>query len=81
MIKFRRLLWKLFGTPDVPPKASGLRYFKTNLYSGEDYIPRYYLFYKQYNEGWSLESIAHFNKVTRERVRQCIWKAYNELAK
>ena len=69
--------WKLFGMPDVPPCPINTAK-KINRFSGKEYFPRYLTMAHLYNKGWHIESIAILHNVTRERVRQCLWKAYRE---
>ena len=74
-MNIKHLYWRWFGYPDLPPKSFKLK-CKTNQYTNEDYFPRYYIMTRFYLHGKSLEQIASLFNVTRERVRQCIWKCY-----
>lgn len=71
------LWWRVTGYPDQPPLV-----FKIEPKIHEDgsqyYYPRYQHMALMYLNGHTIESIAELNGVTRERVRQCIWKAYRE---
>ena len=76
-IKFRRLCWKLFGCPDLPPKPYSL-VNKFNQFTSKGYTPRYQRMAVMYLADLSIEVIADQYNVTRERVRQNIWKAYRD---
>lgn len=76
--KLLELYWKLFGQPDVPPKLKNYKPEVLNKFSGELYIPRRNDMYEFYCSGATIEDIAKIYNVTRERVRQCCWKAYRE---
>jgi len=76
-----RLYWTLFGWPDFPPKLKNFNEKRVNPYSGNLYTPRYNTIYMEYLCGLSIEVIAKRYNVTRERVRQCCWKAYREATK
>jgi hypothetical protein len=69
--------WKIAGYPDLPPKIFNLE-AKRNTYTAQLYWPRYYDMAYRYLQDEPIESIANGYNVTRERVRQCIWKAYRE---
>lgn len=77
MKSIRHLIWKLFGTPELPPRNFKLMP-KINVYTGKEYTPRYYTLTRIYNSGVEIDKIASAFNLTRERVRQCIWKAYRE---
>lgn len=76
--KIREFIWNIFGRPECPPKDIDLK-SKINPYTKKQYEPRYYSMVKMYiNNNLSLEEIAKKHNVTRERVRQCLWKAYRD---
>ncbi len=77
MKKIKHLMWKLFGYPDLPSRNFKLK-SKINKYTGNNYIPNYYKIASLYKEGYTLEILASIFNITRERARQCIWKAYRE---
>ncbi len=77
-MKFRELLWEFVGRPDVPPKVFKVKP-KKNAYTNKLYMPRHYEMAAMYLDGKSVEEIANCYNVTRERIRQCLWKAYREL--
>lgn len=78
MKKIRHLIWQLFGRPELPPRNFRL-IAKINKYNNKQiYIPRYYEMANMYLNNYDLIDIAKEYNVTRERVRQCIWKAYRE---
>lgn len=71
----KRLLtfyWQVFGYPDIPPKFILWRAIRI-------YKPRAYEMNRRYLIGCSLEEIAKQYNVTRERVRQCLWKVYRSV--
>lgn len=72
------LMWKLFGQPDIPPKLKDFNPNMTNSYTGKTRKLRYNEMYFLYLTGQGAEDIAKTYNVTRERVRQCLWKAYRE---
>lgn len=76
-MRIRHLIWKLFGTPDLPPRNFKLK-SKYNQYTKKFYFPRSYKMASMYRFGYNIEDVANVFNVTRERVRQCIWKAYRE---
>lgn len=78
--KLRKLYWLLLGIPDLPPKDFIVK-FKINEYNGKIYAPRSNTMAQLYVAGRSVEDIAAIYNVTRERIRQCIWKAYRESLK
>lgn len=69
--------WKLLDKPesDLPPKDFEI-VERINSLTGKLLRPRANEMTRMWKSGKSAEEIAsHFN-VTRERVRQCIWKTY-----
>ena len=78
--KLLKLYWKLFGRPDCPPKKFSVD-LKVNQYTTQTYYPRYRSMALEYQKGVSVEDIAEYYGVTRERVRQCLWKAYYDSEK
>lgn len=74
----RDIKWKLFGRPAFPPKDFKV-IAKINQYTGIPYFPRHYDMARMYLNGIDPWHIAKRHNVTRERVRQCLWKAYQEL--
>lgn len=75
--KLLRLYWSIVGRPDLPPKNFIIKP-RINCYTGDPYIPRYTKYASLWLDGNTIEEIAERTNVTRERVRQCIWKAYHE---
>ena len=75
--KFKPLYWKLFGYPDFPPSDFQIL-AKVNKYTDKVYIPRYQVMSFLWQDGHSVEDIAKCYNVTRERVRQCLWKSYRD---
>ena len=75
MKKLRHLYWKYFGQPDVPPQDFPLLP-AINEYNGNSYFPRFLEYNKQYRENPDIAEVAEKNNVTRERIRQCLWKSY-----
>lgn len=75
MKKLRHLYWKYFGQPDTPPQDFPLLP-SVNEYNLKVYYPKYFKYSVHFRNGTSLQEIADKEKVTRERVRQCLWKAY-----
>lgn len=73
--RLRKIKWLIFGRPDVPPIGFEVNP-KISEYTNLPYWPRYYSFALLYNGGMPIELIAKKYNVTRERVRQCLWKAY-----
>lgn len=73
--KTLKLYWKMFGYPDLPPKdfPAKIRY---NHDTGECYIPRHWYMAFLYQNGCNVWQISKYHNTTRERVRQCLWKAY-----
>lgn len=71
-LKFRKTIWFIFGKPDIPPRD-----FKINLKSYNT-LPRYIKLTNLYLLNQDIETIAKTNNITRERVRQCVWKAYRD---
>ncbi len=67
-MNLKHLYWHYFGYPDLPPRTftvkTGTREF------------RYHTMARIYLNGSTIEEIAKSYNVTRERVRQCIWKVY-----
>lgn len=74
-VKLRHLFWKWFGQPDVPPQDFPILP-AISEYSGRIYFPRFLEFNKEYRQNANLEIVAKNNNVTRERIRQCLWKSY-----
>jgi hypothetical protein len=77
--KVRRFFWNIFGWPDLPPRNFNVT-VKHNNYTGKFYMPNYRVMGRMYSLGHDVEFIAKEFNVTRERVRQCIWKSYRECA-
>lgn len=75
MKKLRHLYWRYFGQPDVPPQDFPLLP-SISEYSLKVYYPKYFKYSIHFRNGYSLEEIAVKERVARERVRQCLWKAY-----
>ena len=71
----RNLKWTVFGTPDLPPRDFEVTYL-VNQYTGKEYLPKYMNMAELYLSGVDIEVIAKAYNCTRERVRQCVWKAY-----
>lgn len=78
MSKLRQAYWRIFGRPDFPPRNGFVVRSKMNLYTDKPYWPRYALMALHYVNGASVSELAQQYNVTHERVRQCLWKAYNE---
>lgn len=77
MKSIRHLIWRIFGYPDSPPKNFKIK-FSYHFPSDKVYLKRYLQMAFLWQQNYSLEDIAKEYNVTRERVRQCIWKAYIE---
>jgi len=77
--KLRRLWWKITGTPDLPPRFTITPY--NSIYTGKPMKLRSQQFAAEWLAGASIEDIATKAVVTRERVRQCIWKEYRRSEK
>lgn len=75
MKKLRHFYWRYFGHPDVPPQDFPLLP-SINEYTGKVYFPRFMEYNKEYRENLDIAEIAKKNNVTRERIRQCLWKSY-----
>lgn len=67
--KLRHLKWFLFGKPDYPPRVLSLK-FPIGVSKRAELIN--YL----YTIGISPEDISQRFGITRERVKQLVWKAY-----
>lgn len=67
-MNIKHLYWKYFGYPDLPPKS-----YSVNL---KNLNRRYNKIALSYLLGDTLEDISKFHNLTRERIRQCIWKVY-----
>ena len=76
--RLRELLWRLFGWPDIPPQKCVKLVARVNQYTGFPLVLRRDEMTSQYLAGHDIETIAEMHNVTRERVRQCLWKAYRE---
>ena len=74
-MNLKHLYWKYFGYPDLPPRTFKAT-FIINRYTGKPYFPRYMRMANMYLNGYKLQDIADEYNTTRERIRQCIWKAY-----
>lgn len=72
---FRRFYWKLFGRPDVPPRDFKVMW-RRNIYTGGRYYSRACMVAGDYLAGSDIETIAKQYNVTRERVRQIVWKEF-----
>jgi len=59
---------------DYPSRDKLDVYAIVNRYSLKPYYPRYLLMAIMYKDGWDVNEIAEKFNVTRERVRQCLWK-------
>lgn len=79
-MNIRHLYWRLFGYPDLPPKSFRVKP-RRNPYTNNLYFPRSYIMTNMYLNGFELQEIADHYNVTRERIRQCIWKCYKEINK
>lgn len=73
--KLRRLYWRWFGRPDVPPKDFKVMW-RRNPYTGERFYNKSCMMAGDYLAGSPIEVIAKQYNVTRERVRQIIWKEF-----
>lgn len=73
--RIRQILWAFVGTPELPPKDAKIL-LRANPYTGRTYMPRSYYVYIRYSNGEKLEDIAKSLDITRERVRQLLWKEY-----
>jgi DNA-binding transcriptional regulator YdaS (Cro superfamily) len=71
---FRTLWWKLVGTPDLPPRFKLAP--RLSIYTGKPLTLRSQIMAEQWLAGDTVDEIATKAVVTRERVRQCIWKEY-----
>lgn len=78
LTKIRELYWQVVGWPDVPPRNFPYKSSKISPYTGKPLKMRCFSIASDYSNGLSLEFIATMNNITRERVRQCLWKAYRE---
>jgi hypothetical protein len=77
-VKLRHAIWKLFGRPDLPPKDFKVEHRinpRTNRFYDRCVMSQAYV------NGITIERIAMQYNVTRERVRQMIWKSYRESIK
>lgn len=73
-LKFRHVWWSIAGQPDFPPRD-----FKSSEYEGlygAPHRPRSYDMIHLYLSGRDAHYIAQRYNVTRERVRQILWKGY-----
>lgn len=75
LIKIRHLYWKYFGQPDFPPQDFPIS-FDTSPRGDKVIFPNYLRYTLYFRAGFSVEEISSKVNVTRERVRQCMWKAY-----
>lgn len=73
------LYWRIFGFPETPPKYLLKVIPRVNQYTLDVYYPRSYAMAILYKRNLSIEDISQVAKVTRERVRQCLWKVYREM--
>lgn len=76
--KLREILWKIFGRPDCPPKVKKFNPLRIREFDGAPYLPRANVMYYAYTKGMSIENMSVAYNITRERVRQCLWKAYHD---
>lgn len=60
--------------PDLPDRDKLQVYPLVNRYTLKEYYPRYLLMAIMYKDGFEINDIAERFNVTRERVRQCLWK-------
>jgi predicted DNA-binding protein YlxM (UPF0122 family) len=74
--RLRKLWWRIFGWPDTPPPFKIKA--RTNAYTGKLYYSKADLMANKYINGLTIQEIAKFYNVTRERVRQCIWKSWRD---
>lgn len=76
--KLRDLYWSMFGWPEYPPKDFEPKLKLVPKEAGGLIISKYYQMAYFYVNGVKPEDIAELFGVTRERVRQCLWKAYRQ---
>lgn len=69
------LYWSVFGYPDYPPKLKNHNPRLNSVTRGV-VVTRSYSMYRFYCSNGDIQTIADFYDVTRERVRQCLWKEY-----
>jgi len=74
-IKIRHLYWRYFGQPDVPPQDFPVLP-SINQYTNKEYYPTFLRYTSNFRMGLTIEEVSDKFNVTRERVRQCLWKAY-----
>ena len=65
--KYRRIVWSTFGYPEAPPRDF--------VYLGSEFLKSQVVVLR-YLKGEQIYSIAQDYNVTRERVRQIVWKYY-----
>jgi len=69
-ILIRRLCWKMFGLPNVPPMEIEIYYMSPKFH--------YERIWNLYRAGISIKGIAERFNIPRERVIQCLWKCYRK---
>lgn len=72
--KLLKLKWFLFGLPDYPPRSFEVLAYKSVYNNGEPFFTRGQEVSKKYLAGAEPEQLAKELNVTRERVRQILWK-------
>lgn len=77
-MKLLEIYWQMFGYPELPPKDFVVKPIERD-YDGTYYMPKSYQVAEEYLSGTPVEELAEKYKITRERVRQLLWKAYKEL--
>lgn len=75
MKKLIHLYWKYFNRPEIPPQDFPI-IPRINTASFDVYVPEYLKYTIMYRNEMTLEEIAEKQNKTRERIRQCLWKAY-----